>query len=82
MVSECGKLTQAVEAKKVKLLGQIKMECKAKLKALQLQKDHLEMMATCASHMASTCARLAQCKQVSFASSLECGCWDVACWIA
>eukprot|EP00301_Raphidiophrys_heterophryoidea_P008562 c13156_g1_i4.p1 GENE.c13156_g1_i4~~c13156_g1_i4.p1 ORF type:complete len:881 (-),score=274.94 c13156_g1_i4:696-3338(-) len=62
VLSECSKLTQAVEVKREQLLAHIKVQSEAKLKALAVQKVHLEMIASCATQMTSKCALLARCK--------------------
>ncbi len=60
MVSECERLSQAIEAKKEDLLTKIKQQAEAKLKTLTLHRAHFEMLASCASQLIAQCDSLSQ----------------------
>ncbi len=52
------RLSQAIEAKKEALLSQIKLTASARLKALDLHKEHLLMVTGCAAQMRAKCTSL------------------------
>ena len=65
VVSECEKLSQAIESKKESLLTKINQQAHAKLKTLTLHKDHFEMMSSCAAQLDAQSESLTKSHNVS-----------------